>query len=100
MEVFLGVKFLATEHSTGKVHNGRIKQGIKIKRKGWANIELNIYNPYICEVDVEEPCQKKVSLETLLKETDFVSVHLKVNPDTRGFIGEKEFNLIKKQNIL
>lgn len=25
MEVFLGVKLLATEHSTGKVHNGRIK---------------------------------------------------------------------------
>ena len=24
MEVFLGVKFLATEYSTGKVHNGRI----------------------------------------------------------------------------
>ena len=24
MEVFLGVKFLATEHATGKVHNGRI----------------------------------------------------------------------------
>ena len=24
MEVFLGVKFLATEYYTGKVHNGRI----------------------------------------------------------------------------
>lgn len=24
MEVFLGIKFIATEHSTGKVHNGRI----------------------------------------------------------------------------
>lgn len=24
METFLGIKFLATEHSTGKVHNGRI----------------------------------------------------------------------------
>ncbi|WP_207711027.1 NAD(P)-dependent oxidoreductase [Romboutsia sp. CE17] len=47
-------------------------------------------------MDVEEPCQKKVSLETFLKESDFVSVYLKVTPDTRGFIGEKEFNLMKK----
>lgn len=59
-------------------------------------MKINIYDPYVCEVDVEEPCQKKVSLETLLKESDFVSVHLKVTPDTRGFIGEKEFNLMKK----
>ncbi|MGL5694557.1 MAG: 2-hydroxyacid dehydrogenase [Peptostreptococcaceae bacterium] len=59
-------------------------------------MRINIYDPYVCEVDVQDPCQKKVSLEELLKESDFVSVHLKVTPQTRGFIGKKEFEMMKE----
>jgi D-3-phosphoglycerate dehydrogenase len=37
-----------------------------------------------------------VELETLLKESDFVSVHLALTDETRGIIGRKEFNLMKR----
>ena len=36
-----------------------------------------------------------VDLETLLKSSDFVSIHTPLTPQTRGFIGERELKLMK-----
>ncbi|MEK7548882.1 MAG: D-glycerate dehydrogenase [Patescibacteria group bacterium] len=36
-----------------------------------------------------------VDLETLLKESDFISIHVPLLPQTRHLIGEKEFKLMK-----
>ena len=41
-----------------------------------------------------------VSLETLLRESDIVTVHVPLRPETRGLIGEKEMSLIKRGAIL
>lgn len=38
---------------------------------------------------------QKVTLDTLLAESDFVSLHVMVNDATRGMIGEREFGLMK-----
>ena len=37
-----------------------------------------------------------VNLETLLRASDFVTLHVALTDETRGMIGEKEFNLMKK----
>jgi phosphoglycerate dehydrogenase-like enzyme len=42
----------------------------------------------------------KVSLETLLKESDIVTVHCPLRQETRGLIGAKEFALMKPGAIL
>ena len=36
----------------------------------------------------------------MLKEADFISVHVPLNPSTRHYIGEKEFKLMKKTAVL
>jgi len=41
-----------------------------------------------------------VSLETLLRESDVVTIHVPLNPQTRGLIGEKEIALMKRDAIL
>ncbi len=41
-----------------------------------------------------------VSLEKLLRESDIVSIHVPLNPQTRGMIGAKEFALMKPGAIL
>lgn len=41
-----------------------------------------------------------VSLETLLSESDFVTIHVALTDETRRMIGEKEFNLMKKTAYL
>lgn len=41
-----------------------------------------------------------VDKETLLKEADFVSLHVPLLPSTTHYIGEKEFSLMKKTSII
>jgi D-3-phosphoglycerate dehydrogenase len=43
---------------------------------------------------------KYVDLETLLKESDFITIHLALTDETRGMIGKKEFDLMKKTAYL
>ena len=43
---------------------------------------------------------KKVALDTLLQESDYISLHTPLNEATRGFIGERELSLMKKTAIL
>lgn len=41
-----------------------------------------------------------VEFEALLKNSDIITVHTPLNDDTRGLIGEKELNMMKKNVIL
>lgn len=43
---------------------------------------------------------KKVDLETLLAESDFISIHAPLNDNTRGMIGAEELQLMKESSIL
>ncbi|MEE9205163.1 MAG: D-2-hydroxyacid dehydrogenase family protein [Nitrospirales bacterium] len=42
----------------------------------------------------------RVSLESLLRESDVVTIHARLSQETRGLIGEKEFSLMKPGVIL
>ena len=51
--------------------------------------------------DVEKKLSARyVEKETLLKEADFISIHLPLTPETRHYIGEKELSLMKRNAIL
>jgi D-3-phosphoglycerate dehydrogenase len=54
-----------------------------------------LYDPYVSEVDVNGVGQRKADLDTLLKNADFVSCHLKVTPETRGLMSAEKFALMK-----
>jgi lactate dehydrogenase-like 2-hydroxyacid dehydrogenase len=41
-----------------------------------------------------------VDKETLLKEADFISIHVPLSPDTRHYIGDREFDMMKRTAIL
>lgn len=43
---------------------------------------------------------RHVDLDTLLRESDFVSVHCPLGPETRGLIGERELGLMRPHAIL
>lgn len=43
---------------------------------------------------------ESVSLDTLLRESDIVSLHLPLNDETRGFLGDAEFSKMKKSAVL
>ena len=43
---------------------------------------------------------RRVDLKTLLRESDFLSIHIPLSPRTRHFIGQKEFAMMKPGAIL
>ena len=43
---------------------------------------------------------ESVSLDTLLRESDIVSLHLPLNDETRGFLGDAELSKMKKSAVL
>ncbi len=54
----------------------------------------------LTEERAREAGAEAVSLEALLKQSDIVTVHVPLNPQTRGLIGEKEISLMKPGAIL
>ena len=59
-------------------------------------MELLIYDPYVGEIDVEEfGVRKALSLKQTMQESDFVTCHLKVTPETTGCINREMLSYMK-----
>ncbi|MEU1811466.1 phosphoglycerate dehydrogenase [Micromonospora aurantiaca (nom. illeg.)] len=56
---------------------------------------LIAYDPYIQPARAAQLGVRLVGLEELLRESDFISIHLPKTPETVGLIGEKELALVK-----
>lgn len=85
----------------GIIGLGRI--GRKMARRA-AGFEMQILtnDPYVSQNDVrEEPFRAQfVSLDRLLSESDFVSIHCILTPETRGLLGTAEFQRMKRSAYL
>ncbi|WP_326560511.1 phosphoglycerate dehydrogenase [Micromonospora sp. NBC_01796] len=57
--------------------------------------KLIAYDPYIQPARAAQLGVRLVSLEELLRESDFISIHLPKTPETVGLIGEKELAMVK-----
>ncbi len=65
-------------------------------------LEMNIiaYDPYLDEAVIRERGAAKVSLEELLKTSDYVSLHAPLTPETRHMIGARELAMVKPTAFL
>lgn len=54
-----------------------------------------VYDPYLPPQVAEEDEVELLSMEELLQQSDFVSLHCAVTPETKGMIGKREFDLMK-----
>ena len=59
------------------------------------HVQLLVYDPYITEEAVAPFGAKLVDKETLFKESDFVSVHARLTPESHHAIGAAEIALMK-----
>jgi len=88
-------EFMGTElrgKTLGIIGLGKIGREVA-KRAQAFEMKVIAYSPSIPPQRVAELGVKLVSLEELLKESDFVSLHTKMTPEKRGMIGEKELAL-------
>jgi D-3-phosphoglycerate dehydrogenase len=56
---------------------------------------LIAYDPYVQPARAAQLGVRMVGLDELLRESDFISVHLPRTPETFGLIGEKELGMVK-----
>ena len=88
-----------TGKTLGIIGAGRIGQAFAKMAKGFDMKILYTARSPKKEFE-EETGAQYVDLDTLLKESDFVSIHVPLAPETRHLIGEKELKLMKKSAIL
>lgn len=89
---FTGVEL--NDKVVGIVGLGRI--GVLVAQRLSAfGMRLIAYDPYVQAARAAQIGVHLVSLEELLAESDFISIHLPKTPETAGLIGERELTKVK-----
>jgi D-3-phosphoglycerate dehydrogenase / 2-oxoglutarate reductase len=80
--------------TVGIVGFGRIGQ-LVAQRLAPFGVRLLAYDPYVQPAKAGQLGAKVVSLDELLAESDFITVHLPKTPETVGLLGEEAFGKVK-----
>jgi lactate dehydrogenase-like 2-hydroxyacid dehydrogenase len=84
----------------GIIGAGRIGTAMAMRSRGW-NMRILYTTQSSRNAVLEETLgAKRVDLETLLKESDFISLHTPLSEKTRHLIGSREFSIMKRTAYL
>ena len=78
----------------GQIGFGMIGREVA-KRAHALGMNLIIYDPYVSQEQMDYLDAKKVDLDTVMKEADFISVNCNVVPETVGLISREKIALMK-----
>ena len=83
------------QKTLGIIGTGKIGRRV-IKRAQGFDMTILAYDAYSDRVLAEKLGVQYVSLEDLMRKSDFISVHVPVSLETIGLVGEKEINLMNR----
>jgi D-3-phosphoglycerate dehydrogenase len=92
--------YRTTEKVLGIVGYGKIAKAFHRKWKGFLPGKVLVYDPFISAEDIRNNGAEKVDLHTLLDESDFITLHIPLTPETQHIIDETAFKKMKKTAIL
>jgi D-3-phosphoglycerate dehydrogenase / 2-oxoglutarate reductase len=78
----------------GLIGFGAVSQKLAERLRGF-NVKILAYDPYIPDEIITEHGAKRVDLKVLLSQSDFISLHSRLTPETKNIIGEAELKLMK-----
>jgi D-3-phosphoglycerate dehydrogenase len=84
----------------GLIGFGAVGRCLLRKTAGFGLKRVCVYDPHVEHASIRETGAEPVMLETLLAESDFVSIHAPLTSETRGMIGPREVGLMKPTAIL
>ncbi len=84
----------------GLVGYGAIARCLHRKTAGFGLARVLVHDPYVDAATLRRAGAEAADLALLLRESDFVSVHVPLGPETRGMIGAREFALMRPAAIL
>ncbi|BBI33163.1 phosphoglycerate dehydrogenase [Cohnella abietis] len=79
----------------GVLGMGRIGSEVAARAKAFGMNVLG-YDPFLTEERAEKIGVRKASVEDIIREADFITVHTPLTPETRHMIGKDQFAVIKK----
>lgn len=85
-------------HVVGIIGFGIIGKKVAIRLRPFG-VRILAYDPFCSKTAADELGVELVSLEDLLKESDYVTIHARLSEETKNLIGEKEFALMKPNTI-
>jgi len=83
----------------GLVGFGKIPRRVAEKAQA-LGLRVLAYDPYVGPEEMGAHRVAKATLEEVLSQADFVSIHAPLVPETRGLIGERELRLMKPTSYL
>ena len=83
----------------GFVGFGKIARCV-CKRTNAFDTKALVYDPFVSEDALAEYNAASVDLDTLLRESDYISLHLPLNPQTKHMINMNAFRKMKKTAII
>ena len=89
-----------TEKTLGLIGYGAIARTLHRKISGFGLGRVLVFDPYLDPKKIEENGAESATLRSLLKNSDYISVHAPLNDGTQGLIGSRELSLMKKTAIL
>lgn len=89
---FMGVELF--EKTLGIVGFGQIGREVAARGRAFA-MKILAYDPLIPDVVFRECSAESCTLNDLFHRSDFVTIHVPLNEDTRHFVGEKQLRVCK-----
>jgi glyoxylate reductase len=86
--------------TVGIVGMGRIGYAMASRCRGGWDMQVLYHDVYRSEKAEKELGARQVDLDTLLRESDFVSLHTDLNEKTRGLIGAAQLRTMKRTAVL
>ena len=86
------------EKTLGVVGAGRIGKGVAKRCTGF-NMRILCYDQYQDEAFARECGAEYVDLETLIRESDFITIHSPLTEETRNMFSTEQFRMMKKDAI-
>ena len=83
----------------GIIGLGRVGREVAKRLEAWG-VRLVAYDPYVMQEQVKKMAIELVSLEEVLRESDVVSIHVVLTPETTHMIGLKELRMMKPSAYL
>lgn len=91
---FVGAQVMGK--TLGVVGLGRIGREV-VKRAAALGMKVLAYDPYVSpEIADQYPIQKVDKLDDLLRQSDFITIHVPLNNSTRNMIAKREFDVMKQ----
>jgi glyoxylate reductase len=94
--LLLGLDFYGK--TLGIIGMGRIGQAMGRRAQGFG-MRVVYYDPGLKELSLPYPAES-LSLEEVLANSDFISIHTPLTPQTQHLIGPRELNLMKTSAVL